>query len=51
LIFSVVIVCHAKPLDEPVAFGGPFVMNTREQIEEAYQDYHDGKFGEWPHEQ
>jgi hypothetical protein len=33
----------AKPLNEPIARSGPFVMNTREQIEQAYADYRDGR--------
>ena len=33
-----------KPLGEPVARGGPFVMNTRAEIEQAYRDYRDGTF-------
>jgi quercetin 2,3-dioxygenase len=37
-----------KPLNEPVARYGPFVMNTREQIEEAFRDYQSGKFGVIP---
>jgi len=32
----------AQPLKEPIARSGPFVMNTREQIEQAYSDYRDG---------
>ena len=28
-----------KPLNEPIARGGPFVMNTREQVEQAFNDY------------
>lgn len=31
-----------QPLNEPVARGGPFVMNTREQVEQAFADYRDG---------
>ncbi len=37
-----------KPLNEPVARYGPFVMNTREQIEEAFRDYQNGRFGVIP---
>lgn len=32
----------ARPLDEPVVQYGPFVMNTREEIEQALADYRDG---------
>ena len=31
-------------LDEPVARGGPFVMNTREEIDQAWREYQDGTF-------
>ena len=33
-----------KPIKEPVAWGGPFVMNSREEVMQAYQDYQSGKF-------
>ena len=34
----------APPIDEPIAFGGPFVMNTAEEIRQAYADFLDGRF-------
>ena len=37
-----------KPLNEPVARYGPFVMNTPEQIEQAFRDYQGGRFGVIP---
>lgn len=36
------------PLREPVVMGGPFVMNSRAEIERAYQDFHAGRFGQVP---
>ncbi|HED18067.1 MAG TPA: pirin family protein [Gammaproteobacteria bacterium] len=33
-----------KPLDEPVARGGPFVMNTSEEVQQAFVDYRQGRF-------
>jgi redox-sensitive bicupin YhaK (pirin superfamily) len=33
-----------QPLNEPIAARGPFVMNTEEQIRQAYSDYRNGKF-------
>ncbi len=37
-----------QPLREPVVMGGPFVMNSRAEIEAAYQDFHAGRFGVVP---
>lgn len=39
-----VLLMAGKPLDEPIVQYGPFVMNTREQIEQALQDYRAGRF-------
>ena len=39
------ILVAGEPLNEPVARGGPFVMNTKAEILEAFQDYHSGKLG------
>ncbi len=35
------------PLNEPVSRGGPFVMNTKAEILEAVQDYHNGTFAKY----
>lgn len=40
-----VLVLSGQDLKEPIAAHGPFVMNTREQIVAAFQDYNLGKFG------
>lgn len=46
---SVLLLGYAPPLKEPVVSQGPFVMNTREEIEQAYEDYQNGKFGSFNH--
>ena len=41
---STVLFGHAEPFNEPVVAQGPFVMNTLEEIDQAYTDYQQGKF-------
>jgi hypothetical protein len=42
---SRVLLVTGEPLREPVVAYGPFVMNTEEEIVQAYRDFHAGKFG------
>jgi hypothetical protein len=41
-----VLLIGGSPLNEPVARYGPFVMNTREEVYQAIEDYQSGKMGE-----
>lgn len=42
---TVVLVMSGEPLHEPINAWGPFVMNTHEEIQQAYRDFGNGKFG------
>ena len=39
---------QGRPIGEPVVNYGPFVMNTKEEIQKTYQDYQKNRFGGWP---
>ena len=45
---SRVMVYSGTPLREPIAIGGPFVMNSKSEIHEAFREFHAGAFGDVP---
>jgi quercetin 2,3-dioxygenase len=42
---SIALLLSGEPLDEPIVGYGPFVMNTKEEIAQAMQDFNSGSFG------
>lgn len=42
---AIVLVLSGEPIQEPIVSCGPFVMNTREETVQAYEDFNQGKFG------
>jgi redox-sensitive bicupin YhaK (pirin superfamily) len=44
------IILGGRPIREPIAWYGPFVMNTRAEIQEAFDDFHAGRLGTIPDE-
>jgi len=43
-----VIILGGRPIREPLAWAGPFVMNTKAEVLAAYEDYQRGRFGQIP---
>ena len=45
LMDSIILILSGEPINEPISSYGPFLMNTEEEIQEAFDDYYSGKFG------
>ena len=46
---SIALMLSGEPIDEPIVGYGPFVMNTKEEIAQAMQDFNSGSFGSIAH--